>query len=446
MSQPSLFTRWAGRGWPAGKAFTFIGGVFGCILLVLLFWLADDQRLVLDRSQRLLDETVPQTLNHFRLARNIEQLRLEGERVFSGRTPVDRQQALFVISLLASQPALLADPRAAGLATEVERFLARAARDGMTDERFSEWARLSNRLSLLADDVSIEGVDLATDDLRAVSATMRSSRMKLAVVLALVAIFVSGFVFLVHRHLIRPLQTMDETLAALRSGNRLAPIKPASMLEIRAVEGAIGQLREVMHENEKTRQQLALLATTDGLTGMFNRRHFMALAEEEMKRAQRYGRPICIAMADLDCFKKINDGYGHAVGDQVLQSTSALFAKTLRQSDLACRYGGEEFAFVFPETALKEAHRLTERLRQRAAESTLELTDGVGLQITLSLGLADASSCSLETALKLADAALYEAKEQGRNRVAIAPLTAGEPFDGARLPATDRAPIESGSR
>ena len=91
---------------------------------------------------------------------------------------------------------------------------------------------------------------------------MRNSRMKLAVVLALLAVFVSGFVFLVHRHLIRPLQAMDETLAALRSGNPAAPIKPASMLEIRAVEGAIGQLREVMQENEKARQQLALLATT----------------------------------------------------------------------------------------------------------------------------------------------------------------------------------------
>ena len=120
-----------------------------------------------------------QTLDHFRLARNIEQLRLEGERVFSGRTPVDRQQALFVVSLLASHPALLADTRAASLAPEVERFLARAARDGMTEERFGEWARLSSRLSLLADDVSIEGVDLATDDLSAVSATMRNSRMKL---------------------------------------------------------------------------------------------------------------------------------------------------------------------------------------------------------------------------------------------------------------------------
>ena len=148
-------------------------------------------------------------------------------------------------------------------------------------------------------------------------------------------------------------------------------------------------------------------------------------------------------MADLDFFKKINDGYGHAVGDRVLQSTSALVGQTLRQSDLAGRYGGEEFAFVFPETALKEAHRLTERLRQRAAESRIELTDGVDLQITLSLGLADASSCSLDTALKLADAALYEAKEQGRNRVVIAPLTNGQPLVGIHPPATTVHPSKT---
>ncbi|WP_291991717.1 diguanylate cyclase [Candidatus Accumulibacter sp. ACC003] len=414
--------RWRNGGWPAGKAFAFIGGVFGSIFLALLIWLAADQRVVLERSQRLLDKTVPSTLEQFRLARNVEQLRLEGERVLSGPTPVARQQALFIVSLLASHPALLADARAAALAHEVEAFLARAARADSKVDDSAEWATLSNRLSLLADDVSIDGVNLATDDLRQMAATMASSRVRLAIVLAVVAAFVGAILFLIHRYLIRPLQAMDEALSALRSGQASKPFATALMREIGAVEGAIGELREAMHEKEQAARQLLLLATIDDLTGMFNRRHFMALADEEIKRAQRYDRPICVAMADLDFFKQINDNYGHAVGDLVLQSVAQVIEKTLRQSDWVCRYGGEEFAFLFPETGVEEAHRLADRLCQRVARNPLELANDVCLPITLSLGLADVGSASLAAALRRADTALYEAKRQGRNRVAIAPL------------------------
>jgi hypothetical protein len=187
-------------------------------------------------SARLLNTTVPSTLEQFRLARNIEQLRLDGERVFSGRTPVARQQALFIVSLLSSHPAMLADRRTATLAREVESFLVLAAREGMTEQRYAEWETLSNRLSLLADDFSIEGANLATDDLQLMSATMLRSQFKLALVLALVAAFVGGFLFLIHRHLIRPLQKMDEALCELRSGHAPTPFSRSSMAEIRALE------------------------------------------------------------------------------------------------------------------------------------------------------------------------------------------------------------------
>ena len=206
------------------------------------------------------------------------------------------------------------------------------------------------------------------------------------------------------------------------------------MREIRNVEGAIAQLRDTMHENDLARQQLHFLATTDDLTGMFNRRHFILLAEEELKRAHRYARPICVAMTDLDFFKRVNDSYGHAAGDTVLRAMSELFRRILRQSDWVCRYGGEEFAFVFPETPLSEAHRLAERLRERAAESWIALSDGTRLQMTLSLGLADASAGSLEAALQRADAALYEAKTQGRNRVVVAPPASSTRAENPRQP------------
>lgn len=430
MARRPLFERLGRDGWPAGAAFALLGGVFSAVFVALVFWLALDQRLVLEGSQRLHNQTVPSTLEHFRLARNLEQLRLEGERVFSGRTPEARQQALFVVSLVASHPSLVADSRAAVLAGETERFLVLVAREGMTEARYAEWATLANRLSLLADDVSVEGVNLATDDLRQMSEAMTQGRLKLTVALALVAVFVGIFLLVIRRHLIRPLQMMSETLASLRSGGRIETFPPAAMAEIRAVEGAIGQLQGVMQENEEARRQLELLATTDGLTALFNRRHFMPLAEAEIARAQRYGRPICVGLADLDFFKRINDSYGHGAGDTVLQSMAGVLRLVLRQSDSVCRYGGEEFAFIFPETTLAEAARLGERLRASVAETIVELGDGERLRYTLSMGIADASGCSLDQALKLADEALYEAKHQGRNRVVPAAVSTKDLLDG----------------
>ncbi|MBL8415268.1 MAG: GGDEF domain-containing protein [Propionivibrio sp.] len=440
MPDQSILERLNRLGWPTGKAFALLCGVFVSIFLALVLWLAVDQRLVLEGAERLQDKTVPSTLEHFRLARNIEQLRLEGERVLSGRSPVERQQAMFIVSLIASHPAMLADARASALAREVESFLTRSAREGLSEKNNSEWVTLTNRLSLLADDLSIEGVNLETEDLRHMTTTMLQSHIKLAVVLALVAVFVGSFLFLIHRHLIRPLQMMSQTLSELRFGQPPSPVEASAMLEIREVEAAIGQLQKVMLENEQARQRLEFLATTDSLTSMFNRRHFMTLAEEEIKRAHRYARPICVGMADLDFFKRINDSYGHAVGDVVLQSMTALFAKALRHSDWVCRYGGEEFAFVFPETTPIEAQHLAERLRHFAAENRIELSDGICLRITLSVGLADASAGSLDEALKRADEALYEAKSRGRNRVVMAAASdIGERIDEIQVPANERS-------
>ncbi|MDP2868058.1 MAG: GGDEF domain-containing protein, partial [Methyloversatilis sp.] len=140
----------------------------------------------------------------------------------------------------------------------------------------------------------------------------------------------------------------------------------------------------------------------------------------ELQRAQRYRRPVTIGMADLDLFKKLNDTYGHAAGDTVLRAFSALIQESMRQSDMVCRYGGEEFAFVFPEITLAEAAKLAERFRAACAEHDILLSDGQVVRVTFSMGLADASALSLETALNRADEALYEAKRQGRNRVVVA--------------------------
>lgn len=414
-----------GERYRAHLAFMILATAFALLFSIVLALLAMDQNRVLEASQRLQQDTIPQIIRFQRLARNLEQIRQEGERIFSATTPEGRQQSLFLVMLVASHPSVLEHPQAAEAARDSERFLIEAGNLATRDaaqiyQRYAEWQNLSKRLSLLVDDLSVQGASLATDDLNDMVAVMRLARAKLIGALLLVGGFLLLLIWLLNRHLIRPLQRIDNALSSL-SVNQPAPEFPdARMAEIHAVEGAIRRLHDSLVSNDAARRELELLANRDGLTGLINRRHFMLLADAELQRAQRFGRPATVALGDLDFFKRLNDTYGHAAGDTVLRAFALLLGETLRQTDLVCRYGGEEFAFLFPESPLEQARVLVERLRQRFAEHDIRLADGLLIRVTLSIGLADASHSPIESALQDADFALYEAKRLGRNRVIVA--------------------------
>lgn len=165
--------------------------------------------------------------------------------------------------------------------------------------------------------------------------------------------------------------------------------------------------------------ELDQLATVDFLTGLPNRRRFMEQAESEMARSARYKQPFAMAILDIDFFKKVNDQYGHSAGDAVLKAFSAVCLETLRDSDFVGRIGGEEFAVLFPNTSLPEASKVLERLRSRIAETVVVVAGNQKINITASFGVAVVSEHSdeIDPLFQLADQALYEAKEKGRNRV-----------------------------
>ncbi len=168
---------------------------------------------------------------------------------------------------------------------------------------------------------------------------------------------------------------------------------------------------------EKSR--LFNLATIDGLTGLVVRRHFQAKMEEEFRRAKRYGKDLSYLMTDIDHFKKFNDTWGHQVGDMVLREVAKCVQACARDTDIAARYGGEEFAVILPETELDGAMLFAERLRQKVEESSFDGPKGP-LKVTISVGVSSIPVHTAETAvdmIKLADDALYVAKERGRNRV-----------------------------
>ncbi len=175
-------------------------------------------------------------------------------------------------------------------------------------------------------------------------------------------------------------------------------------------------------ENARLFGAVEQLAITDSLTGLRNRRHFLELAEHEFQRARRYRRPLSIIMLDIDRFKQVNDTYGHAIGDQILQSIAACCRETLRALDSPSRYGGEEFSLLLPENDLAGARHAAERLRLRVAEAPIRTDRGL-VSVTISLGVAEITpDCpNLKTLLDRVDTALYAAKNAGRNRVETYP-------------------------
>jgi diguanylate cyclase (GGDEF)-like protein len=163
--------------------------------------------------------------------------------------------------------------------------------------------------------------------------------------------------------------------------------------------------------------RLRELAMIDSLTGVLNRRAFLDHADGEWVRHRRHNHSLSCAMVDVDGFKKINDTFGHAAGDAVLQHIGALLRATLRASDLPARLGGDEFAALMPETTLDGAVALGERLLARVQQRPLHVLDQ-SLATTLSIGVASAEGCnSLEELIAKADRALYRAKKEGRARV-----------------------------
>jgi diguanylate cyclase (GGDEF)-like protein len=180
-------------------------------------------------------------------------------------------------------------------------------------------------------------------------------------------------------------------------------------------------LRRLTLELKAANEQLTLLAMTDPLTGAHNRRYFIDMLKNELPRARRYNRPACVIMFDIDRFKSINDSFGHDIGDQVIIEVVKISTDLLRKNDVFSRFGGEEFIILLPETTLELATTIAERLCAKIANTPIRIPQK-NLVFTVSAGVTqvEAHDDTLEEIIRRADTALYQAKQQGRNRVVVA--------------------------
>lgn len=189
------------------------------------------------------------------------------------------------------------------------------------------------------------------------------------------------------------------------------------------------ELKAQQLELQQAFDRIHQIATHDELTGLINRRHTQSLMLTEKRRYQRSGQPFCIALLDIDFFKRVNDGHGHAAGDEVLRALAAAGLKCMRTTDVMGRWGGEEFVLILPNTRLDEAQIAIERFRVYMATNKIKLPNAE-LEITFSAGVAEHHlSDTLDHTLERADRALYVAKDQGRNRIVLS-QAASHPCQG----------------
>lgn len=220
-----------------------------------------------------------------------------------------------------------------------------------------------------------------------------------------------------------PLVAGDRILGTLVTGSRKKAAFASDelrMLEVIAIQAAQAVLRAQLYE------AMEKMATTDGLTGLFNHRTFQGRFDEQLATARRYSRKLSFILTDIDHFKSVNDTYGHPTGDQVLKGVSRILKEQARDTDIVARYGGEEFAIIMPETDAKGAQIIAERIRERIMKEVFQTEQGP-LKVTMSLGIATFPDTSGEKhqLIDLADQCLYFAKRHGRNQsVTVAQMQA----------------------
>jgi diguanylate cyclase (GGDEF)-like protein len=249
-----------------------------------------------------------------------------------------------------------------------------------------------------------------------------------------------GLSFWLGRQIASPLRELADSACQMAAGDVFIQIDIPAKDEIGQLGNAFNQMTASVQKREFELRQLAAgleqtieertlelrrhnkklerIAIEDPLTGIYNRRYFFELAEKEVERAKRYGNPLSVVIMDADHFKRMNDTFGHMIGDQILISLAKLCLQNLRGQDIIARYGGEEFVILMPEATHEDAFKTAERLRKLVAETSM-ITEALDVKITISLGVAsweNDGQLDFDAMLARADQALYHSKEIGRNR------------------------------
>jgi two-component system cell cycle response regulator len=217
--------------------------------------------------------------------------------------------------------------------------------------------------------------------------------------------------------LLTSLNDLESKRRGLAAGADEFLVKPVDAVDLQIRVSSMIRIKRLAEQLEDANARLHALASTDPLTGLLNRRVIMERLTAECSRAKRYWNRVACLMIDVDRFKQVNDTHGHPVGDRVLRRVGSIVVDTIRNSDVAGRYGGEEFLVVLPEASEGGARAAAERLRCAVAAGTGDSADMPRVTVSIGLAVNELGALSADEVIVRADAALYRAKSQGRDRV-----------------------------
>jgi len=386
---------------------------------------------------------LPGMLERQRAVVNIERLKQYGTTVLESGESRVRQDTVVVFSYLVNHPALQSDPETAVLAHHAAEVVAnlakardegdalraagqRAAADEAERRARLEWRDTFTALDARSESLFVSAGDMGTRRAQDFDGAANHVEMMAGVSYVILALALVCGGVLVHQLLLKPILL---TTAAL-DREETSPVKlPPSMIgeidlfyrSVERIATALSEIEDAHRQARAAQAELRRLASIDELTGVANRRWFTAMASRELERCRRFNHQLALLMIDVDHFKRVNDTHGHAVGDEVLKAFTRVLEGNLRSVDLLGRLGGEEFAVVLPESDETAAAHTAERLRAAVEALEFPLEDGSLLRITTSVGIAILAGANetLDNLLARSDSALYTAKRDGRNRVAV---------------------------
>ena len=221
--------------------------------------------------------------------------------------------------------------------------------------------------------------------------------------------------------------SLNDKVSGIEAGADDYLPKPYNEVELNAKIYAALRTKALQDELRQKNVQLSellarveALAVTDPLTGLFNRRHFESALETEWKRVKRFGQPITCLMVDIDHFKLVNDGYGHKAGDSVIQAIAQILKNSVREVDTVARWGGEEFIVILSHTGREQGMPVARRILERVSGHEFEQVPGKSITVSIGLASSGPARQTSDELFNAADAALYEAKRKGRNRIEFA--------------------------
>lgn len=287
--------------------------------------------------------------------------------------------------------------------------------------------RLSNQLVYTVSNLAVETRRLAEQERQERRHDLTRTTLQLLSVVGISVIVSIGLVFYLRRNVLHRMTRLRDSVHDNAVGDSAA-ISDDGDDEIGDVARSV---RHLIEEIKSRETELRRLATTDSLSGLANRRYFMERCQQEITRCRERGQPVAVLMADIDHFKRVNDTWGHAVGDETIRRFAAICREMFREVDIVGRLGGEEFATLMPDTGLEGAIAAAERLREAIEARPVVLPDGQAIPVTVSVGVAAlrADDVKVDQIIGRADGALYDAKHNGRNQVSVEPSPEGSKQD-----------------